>query len=171
MLEKIVGLGNPLHELPLFELVQRMADAAGVLRVRRKKKEDIVKEIIGHEGRSDDRHSPQQHRNSIHALLLELPKAACDGQPHDAIRMAIELCSPPKVNASPMRITLRPLGTAPRDPPFECEEGPTLQWATERCGVPAPCGVIGYCPPQTTLKAPGKPTKPPVRILRQPGRT
>ena len=34
VLEKIVGLGHPLHELPLFEFVQHMADAAGVLRVR-----------------------------------------------------------------------------------------------------------------------------------------
>ena len=30
--------------------------------------------------------------------------------------------------------------------------------------------LLAYCPPQTTLKAPGKPTKPPVAILRQPGR-
>ena len=43
VLEKIVGLGHPLHKLPLFEFIQHMADAAGVLRVRRKKKEDIVK--------------------------------------------------------------------------------------------------------------------------------
>ena len=69
VLEKIVGLGHPLHELPLLEFVQPVADAAGVLRVRRKQKEDVVKQVIGHEGRGDDRHGPEQHRNNIHALL------------------------------------------------------------------------------------------------------
>ena len=31
VLEKIVGLGHPLHKLPLFEFIQHMADAAGEL--------------------------------------------------------------------------------------------------------------------------------------------
>src|SRR3954453_6077220 len=69
VLKKIVGLGHPFHELPLFEFVQHMADAAGVLRVRGEKKKGVMKQVIGHERAGDDRQRPEKHRNSIHALL------------------------------------------------------------------------------------------------------
>ena len=59
--------------------------------------------------------------------------------------------------------------------PFMCTLGglPTTPYNDQNqrvLSVIAHGQLLAYCPPQTTLKAPGKPTKPPVCTLRQPGR-
>jgi hypothetical protein len=61
--------------------------------------------------------------------------------------------------------------------PHSSNGGPTLLYlvahheiAPQRLGNSRSLSARSYCPPQTTLKAPGKPTQPPVCTLRQPGR-
>jgi hypothetical protein len=54
VLENVSRFRRPFDKLPPFKLVQRMTNSAGVFRVRREQKENIVQQVVSYKDREND---------------------------------------------------------------------------------------------------------------------
>ena len=65
MLEKVARLRCPLDQLALFELILLVADPARVLRLSHQEKKYVMKNVVCHEQRDDDRYDQLKRQNNV----------------------------------------------------------------------------------------------------------
>ena len=65
VLEKVARLRRPLDQLALLELIQFVADLARVLRLSHQEKTYVMKNVVCHEQRDDDRCDQLKRQNNV----------------------------------------------------------------------------------------------------------